>query len=107
MSLWGNDFLLAHILLVILTPPILIPFANTLHSTMLCMSLFWWIGGFRANCCLLSSLATTFEADPTAPLLDQAKETTSVDSRQVHDYLCLYGVSARLVARVAYVAPFH
>jgi len=37
MSLWGSDFLLAHILLVILTPPILIPFANRLHSTML----FW------------------------------------------------------------------
>ena len=37
MSLWGSDFILAHILLIILTPPILIPFANSLHSTML----FW------------------------------------------------------------------
>ncbi|KAF9532970.1 glycosyltransferase family 48 protein [Crepidotus variabilis] len=37
MSLWGSDFLLAHLLLIILTPPILIPYANTLHSTML----FW------------------------------------------------------------------
>ncbi|GLB34966.1 putative 1,3-beta-glucan synthase subunit FKS1 [Lyophyllum shimeji] len=37
MSLWGSDFLLAHILLIILTPPILIPYANRLHSTML----FW------------------------------------------------------------------
>ncbi|EAU88546.2 1,3-beta-glucan synthase [Coprinopsis cinerea okayama7 len=37
MSLWGSDFILGHILLVILTPPILIPFANSLHSTML----FW------------------------------------------------------------------
>ena len=36
MSLWGSDFILGHILLVILTPPILIPFANSLHSTMLC-----------------------------------------------------------------------
>jgi len=40
MSLWCSDFLLAHILLVILTPPILIPWANTLHSTMLCMCCF-------------------------------------------------------------------
>ncbi|KAF9005639.1 1,3-beta-glucan synthase [Cyathus striatus] len=37
MSLWGSDFLLAHILLIILTPPILIPGLSTLHSTML----FW------------------------------------------------------------------
>lgn len=37
MSLWGSDFLLGHVLLLILTPPILIPYANSLHSTML----FW------------------------------------------------------------------
>ncbi|KAF9482743.1 1,3-beta-glucan synthase [Pholiota conissans] len=37
MSLWGSDFLLGHFLLIILTPPVLIPYANTVHSTML----FW------------------------------------------------------------------
>lgn len=37
MSLWGSDFLLGHFLLIILTPPILLPYANTVHSTMLCM----------------------------------------------------------------------
>ncbi|KAG1827307.1 glycosyltransferase family 48 protein [Suillus subaureus] len=37
MSLWSSDFLLGHILLVILTPPVLIPFVDKLHSTML----FW------------------------------------------------------------------
>lgn len=36
MSLWSGDFLLAHVLLMILTPPILIPFIDKLHSTMLC-----------------------------------------------------------------------
>lgn len=36
MSLWSSDFLLAHLLLMILTPPLLIPFINSLHSTMLC-----------------------------------------------------------------------
>lgn len=39
MSLWSSDFLLGHLLLVILTPPILIPYVNSLHSMMLCMSL--------------------------------------------------------------------
>ncbi|KAJ7046771.1 1,3-beta-glucan synthase [Mycena alexandri] len=37
MSLWSSDFVIAHFLLIILTPPILIPGANRLHSTML----FW------------------------------------------------------------------
>ncbi|KAI0306588.1 1-3-beta-glucan synthase [Multifurca ochricompacta] len=36
MSLWSSDFLLGHILLIILTPPTLIPFFDRLHSTMLC-----------------------------------------------------------------------
>jgi len=35
MSLWSSDFIIAHFLLIILTPPILLPYANTLHSTML------------------------------------------------------------------------
>ncbi|KAG2157090.1 glycosyltransferase family 48 protein [Suillus clintonianus] len=37
MSLWSSDFLLGHILLIILTAPVLIPFVDKLHSTML----FW------------------------------------------------------------------
>ncbi|KAF9264686.1 glycosyltransferase family 48 protein [Marasmius fiardii PR-910] len=37
MSLWSSDFIIAHILLMILTVPILIPFMNRIHSTML----FW------------------------------------------------------------------
>jgi len=37
MSLWSSDFLLGHFLLMLLTPPILIPFIDRLHSTML----FW------------------------------------------------------------------
>src|SRR5882757_7166931 len=36
MSLWSSDFLLGHVLLIILTPPTLIPFFDRLHSTMLC-----------------------------------------------------------------------
>ncbi|PCH38206.1 glycosyltransferase family 48 protein [Wolfiporia cocos MD-104 SS10] len=37
MSLWSSDFLLGHILLIVMTPPTLIPFADKLHSTMM----FW------------------------------------------------------------------
>ncbi|KAL7284815.1 hypothetical protein ACG7TL_002125 [Trametes sanguinea] len=37
LSLWSSDFLIGHILLFILTPPILIPYIDRLHSTML----FW------------------------------------------------------------------
>jgi len=43
MSLWTSDFLLAHILLIILTPPTIIPFFNSVHSTMLCKSFPWLI----------------------------------------------------------------
>ncbi|KZV64948.1 glycosyltransferase family 48 protein [Peniophora sp. CONT] len=37
MTLWTNDFLLGHFLLIILTVPTLIPFVDRIHSTML----FW------------------------------------------------------------------
>ena len=37
LSLWASDFLTCHILLFILTPPILVPYMDRLHSTMLCM----------------------------------------------------------------------
>ncbi|CAL1710234.1 unnamed protein product [Somion occarium] len=37
LSLWSSDFLIGHFLLFILTPPILIPYIDRLHSTLL----FW------------------------------------------------------------------
>ncbi|TCD69704.1 1,3-beta-D-glucan synthase [Steccherinum ochraceum] len=37
MSLWSSDFLLGHVLMIILTPPTLIPFIDKLHS----MMMFW------------------------------------------------------------------
>lgn len=36
MSLWSSDFLLAHILLIVLMPATLIPFIDKLHSMMMC-----------------------------------------------------------------------
>lgn len=47
MSLWTSDFLLAHLLLIILTVPLLLPFFNSIHSTMLCE----WFVGDMVDCC--------------------------------------------------------
>ena len=41
MSLWTSDFILAHILLFIMTPPLFIPFVDKIHSMMLCESIFY------------------------------------------------------------------
>ena len=68
MSLWSSDFLLGHLLLIILTPPILIPYANSLHSMMLCMSLvvvfkyisdIWFIVWLRPSKQIRSPLFST------------------------------------------------
>lgn len=37
LSLWSSDFLTGHFLLLLLTPPILVPYIDCVHSTML----FW------------------------------------------------------------------
>ena len=39
LGLWSSDFLIAHILLLILTPITLVPYADTIHATLLCKSL--------------------------------------------------------------------
>lgn len=36
LSLWTSDFLIAHFLLFMLTPACLIPYADTIHATLLC-----------------------------------------------------------------------
>lgn len=33
LSLWSSDFLLGHLLLFMLTPPMLIPYVDKLHAT--------------------------------------------------------------------------
>lgn len=38
LSLWSSDFLTGHFLLLILTPPLLIPYVDRGHATMLCKS---------------------------------------------------------------------
>ena len=76
MSLWSSDFLMGHILLIVLTPPTLIPFVDKLHSTMMCTSWSW--------CCGIStndsfSLAASIQADSTSPVLHEAEATASLD----------------------------
>jgi 1,3-beta-glucan synthase len=36
LSLWSSDLILGHILLFILTLPLLIPYIDTIHATLLC-----------------------------------------------------------------------
>jgi 1,3-beta-glucan synthase len=50
MSLWSSDFLMGHILLIFLTPPILIPYFDRLHATML----FWLRPGKQIRAPLFS-----------------------------------------------------
>jgi 1,3-beta-glucan synthase len=36
LSLWSSDLILGHLLLFMLTPPILIPYFDRFHATILC-----------------------------------------------------------------------
>ena len=36
LSLWSSDILLGHFLLFMLTPPLLVPYIDRIHATMLC-----------------------------------------------------------------------
>ena len=87
LSLWSSDFLMGHILLFILTPPILIPYIDRLHSTMLCES-SWvtWVTCMVAD--YVYSLVAAVKTDPRAAVLDQAEAAAEVDRYQV--WCCVY-----------------
>ena len=75
LSLWSSDFLACHVLLFILTPPILIPFVDRLHSMLLCE---YCLSRFcDAMLILIRSLATAVKANPRTPVFYPPKETTS------------------------------
>jgi 1,3-beta-glucan synthase len=38
LSLWSSDLLIGHLLLFMMTPPILIPYIDRIHATLLCKS---------------------------------------------------------------------
>lgn len=99
MSLWGSDFLLGHFLLIILTPPILIPYINTVHSTMLCTFFNYFFLRYRADD--LSSLAAPVQANSPTAVLDEAEAPAKMDCRQVHHRLYIHGRFTRIVDCVA------
>ena len=101
MSLWSSDFLLGHLLLIILTPPILIPYVNSLHSMMLCMSLFLYLSHLLVPDTWFFSLASTVETDSRPIVLDKTEETATVDSHQIHRGLRLHDLSSCLITRPA------
>ena len=41
LSLWSSDFLIGHVLLFMLAPPILIPYVDKMHSMLLCEFNSW------------------------------------------------------------------
>lgn len=78
MSLWTSDFLLAHLLLVILIVPCLIPYFDRMHATMLCKFLtqnLWLLVTYHVSL----SLAPPIQADSCSPILDQAEAPAQMD----------------------------
>lgn len=76
MALWSSDFLLGHILLIILTPPIFLPFIDRLHSTMLCQyTSFLTVKSSN----FIFRLATTIKADSCAIVLYEAETSEAMD----------------------------
>lgn len=73
MSLWSSDFLLGHLLLMIVTPPIFIPFVDRLHSTMLCESA---VRASRTYTDESDRLAASVEADSCTIILNEAEAST-------------------------------
>lgn len=49
LSLWSSDLLICHFLLFMLTLPVLVPYADRIHSTLLCESLSPSAEGMFAN----------------------------------------------------------
>ena len=87
LSLWSSDLILGHLLLFMLTPPILIPYFDRFHATILCMlhsnvdmeNLLTF--GYR-------SLVAAFKTDPCTCLYQQAEKTASLDCHQVWYCVC-------------------
>ncbi|KAJ6591860.1 1,3-beta-glucan synthase component-domain-containing protein [Mycena vulgaris] len=84
LSLWSSDLILGHILLLMLTPPVLIPYFDRFHATILC------------------ALVTTFETNSCPFVLHQTEETTTLDNYKIrcavyprHCTYCVPDSSAR------------
>ena len=73
LSLWSSDILLGHFLLFMLTPPLLVPYIDRIHSTMLCMfHQTFLLRFFLTDAISTRSLVTTVEADTCSAVLREA-----------------------------------
>ncbi len=77
MSLWTSDFLLAHILLILMTPPMFIPFVDKLHSTMMCKFAFKPLMNLAVD--FLCSLVEAVQADSSTIVLHEAEAPAEMD----------------------------
>ena len=88
MSLWTSDFLLAHLLLIVMTPPMFIPFVDKLHSTMMCKLQLCQFFDLTAD--FLCSLVEALEADSSATLLHEAEAPAEMDRALIPHLLQLF-----------------
>jgi 1,3-beta-glucan synthase len=68
LSLWSSDFLIGHFLLIMLTPALLFPYVDRLHSILLCEYSDVLLCGQAVFNLLAFSLVATVEADPRTHL---------------------------------------
>ncbi|KAG6889590.1 1,3-beta-D-glucan synthase [Termitomyces sp. Mi166 len=86
LSLWSSDLLLGHVLLFMLTPPILIPYFDRFHATILFLQL---IRHF--------SLAAALETNPCSTIFNQAKKATPLAVLKAIVKVVKYGIVYILV----------
>jgi hypothetical protein len=79
LSLWSSDLLLGHFLLFMMTPPILVPYVDRLHATLLCR--FFDFQHVRHFLTLLHSLASPIQTNTCSPVLPQAKASPTLDCK--------------------------
>jgi 1,3-beta-glucan synthase len=81
LSLWTSDLLLGHVLLFMLTIPLMVPYIDRIHATMLCKLISITLCSSLIG--TISSLATTFKTNPCALVYFQAEEATPLDSKSL------------------------
>jgi 1,3-beta-glucan synthase len=95
LSLWSSDLLLGHLLLFILTPPILIPYFDRFHATLLCE--FSFPGeSFPVLIVPSLSLAPTIETNSCSVIFHQAEAATTMDYHKIWSHVYAH---PRLVCR--------
>lgn len=75
LSLWGSDLIIGHLLLFMLTPPILVPYFDRFHATILCRCFI--LLRLRNN--VVISLVTTIQANSRTVVFFEAKTAAPMD----------------------------